>query len=144
MRRALIALLLATTLVPVVEARTVLLPSKQKSASLASVVATVEITKSTPLLVGKAECAYEYEAKLLSVKKGALPRTTSFRFGVLGGLEVGRTYVVYLRNLETKSEFVRLMEERNDDLDAVRPIIEACPVVPPILMFFRADRATNE
>ena len=144
MRRALFAILIATILVPVAEARTVLPASKQKSASLASVVAEVEITKSTPLMVGEAECAYEYEAKVLSVKKGALPRATPFRFGVLGGLEVGRKYVIYLRNLETKSEFVRLMEERSADPNAVRPIIEACPVFLPIPMFFRSDRITNE
>ncbi len=73
-----------------------------------------------------------------------MPRATPFRFGVLGGLEIGRTYVVYLRNLETKSEFVRLMQERTGDLDAMRPVIEACPVVLPIPMFFRVDGAVNE
>ncbi len=143
MRRALLGLLLTATLASVGEAKTVLAQSKQRSISLASAVAKVEIAKSTPLMVGTEQCAYEYEAKVLSVKKGTLPRATQFRFGVLGGLEVGRRYVVYLRNLETKAEFVRLMEDRNTDL-AVRPIIEACPVVPPIPMFFRADRVTNE
>jgi len=144
MHRALFTLLLATTLVPVVEARTLILPSKQDSTSFASVVAKVEIVKSTPIMVGEAECAYEYEAKVLSVQKGTLPRATPFRLGVLGGLEVGRKYVIYLRNLETKSEFVRLIEERSGDLNALRPITEACPVLLPIPMFFRSDRVTNE
>ena len=144
MRRALIALLLATTLVPMVEARMLILPSRQESTSFASVVAEVEIVKSTPLMVGEAGCAYEYEAKVLSVKKGTLPRATPFRFGVLGGLEVGMKYVIYLRNLETKSEFVRLMEERGADLDVARPIFDACPVLLPIPMFFRSERITNE
>jgi hypothetical protein len=104
----------------------------------------VEITKSTPLMVGETECAYEYEAKLLSIKKGSLPRVTPFRFGVLGGLEVGKKYVVYLRNLETKSEFVRLIEERSVEPDTVRSIIEACPILLPIPSFFRYDRVTSE
>ena len=90
MRHTLILLLLAATLVPVVEARTVIAPSKQRSRSLASVVAEVEITKITPLVDGAEQCAFEYEGKVLSVKKGRLPHEAPFRFGVLGGLEVGK------------------------------------------------------
>lgn len=149
MRDALIILLMATILFPAAEARTIVEPPKQKSASLASVIAKVEITRSTPLMVGDAECTYEYEAMPLSVMKGTLPRTSPLRFGVLGGLEVGKTYVVYLRSLGTKSEFVRYMEERVTNLEipdqkAARAIIEACPVALPIPIFFRADRVTNE
>lgn len=144
MRHALILLFLAATLIPVVEARTVLAPSKQKSRSLASAVAEVEITKSTPLVVGAEQCAFEYEARILSVKKGHLPREFPFRFGVLGGLDVGQRYVLYLQNLATKSEFVRIMEERNADFDGARPFFEQCPLVAPVPMFFRADRVTGE
>lgn len=143
MRRVLLGLLLAAALTPVGEAKTVLAPSKQQSVALASVVAKVELVRATPLMVGATLCAYEYEARALDVKKGTLPRATLFHFGVLGGLEVGERYVVYLRNIGTKAEFVRLMEDRNADL-AVRPIIEACPIVPPIPMFFRADRVSHE
>lgn len=148
MRRTLILLVLAVTLVPLVEARTIIAPSKQKSRSLASIVAEVEITKATPLMVGAMQCAFEYEAKVLSVKKGRLRSEVPFRFGVLGGLDTGKRYVLYLRNLATKSEFVRVMEERNTDWGAdfaeVRPLVEQCPLVAPVPMFFRTDRVTSE
>lgn len=143
MGRTLILLLLAATLVPVVEARTIIAPSKQKSRSLATVVAEVEITKITPLMVGAEQCAFEYEGKVFSVKKGRLPREAPFRFGVLGGLAVGKRYVLYLRNLPTKSEFVRVMEERNADFDGARSLFEHCPLFTPVPMFFRADRVSG-
>lgn len=148
MRRTLILLVLALALAPLVEARTIIAPSKEKSRSLASVVADVEITKATTLMVGAVRCAVEYEAKILSVKKGRLPSEVPFRFGVLGGLDTGKRYVLYLRNLATKSDFVRVMEERSTDWGAdfaeVRPLVEQCPLVAPVPMFFRADRVTSE
>lgn len=144
MRRTLMLLFLAATLVSTAEAKTVIAPSKQKSRSLASIVAEVEITKSTPLVAGAEQCAFEYEAKVLFVWKGQLAREAPFRFGVLGGLDVGKRYVLYLRNLATKTEFVYVMEERSADSAESLALFEQCPLVTPIPMFFRADRVTNE
>ena len=144
MRGILIVLLLVATQLPMVEARTIIASSKQKSRSLASIVAEVEITKITPLMVGEEQCAFEYEAKVLSAKKGRLHHEAPFRFGVLGGLEVGNRYMLYLRSLATKSEFVRVMEERSANVDGASSHFEQCPLVAPIPMFFRADRVTNK
>lgn len=144
MRIAVLSALIFLATASAAEARTVIQPSKEESRARAKTVASVQILTSTPIKVGADECAYEYEAQMLSVEKGSPPSGNQIRFGVLGGLEPGKRYVIYLRDLKAKSDFVRLMEERASGVEGVRAIAENCPISLPSSFFIRADRVGNE
>jgi hypothetical protein len=122
-------------------ARTVIENGPATSTKLATHVVKVIIDSDRKLRSGEADCGSEYSAHVLAKEKGYIAIGQRISFGFLTGLEIGRTYRIYLLDDPHGERSVELMRERASQLRDVDALISACANLQTSgLTFFRADK----
>ncbi|WP_308921489.1 hypothetical protein [Janthinobacterium sp. J1-1] len=138
--RALSGLLLAGALcASQATARSVIAPGKAVSQARADLVIDLEIMARHPSNNADVNCGVAYEARINKVSKGAIGGA-AVTFGYLDGLEVGRSYRVYLATAKNKEKLRRMLLERRWPEPQVETFLKQCAGRQWEYYFFSMDR----
>lgn len=120
-------------------ARSIMNMPESYSLEFASIVLEARITLSETLKSGDTLCGSHYHAEITKVIKGE-PTRTVVDFGYLMGLEIGTTYKIFLKPIQSRSELVELLGSRITDTHELDKFVSACGDLIPKFRFFRADK----
>ena len=138
--RALSGLLLASALfASQATARSVIAPGKAVSQARADLVIDLEIMARHPSNNADVNCGVAYEARVNKVSKGTIG-SAAVTFGYLDGLEVGRSYRVYLATAKNKEKLRRMLLARMWPEPQVETFLTQCAGRQWEYYFFRMDR----
>lgn len=126
---------------PLVSATVFMEPDPAVSTSHADYVTDVVVVSEEGVSQSGVGCGSEYNARVIASIKGSLAPGDEVTFGYLVGLEVGKTYRVYLHNDPDGNRMEEMTRSRTYPGQDPEPFIRACKGrYKSKKIFFRSDR----